>query len=47
MFDFGEYAPYIWPAFGATALAFAWMIGDSLARARSWRRKAETAKAKD
>ena len=29
MFDFGEYAPYIWPAFGATALAFAWMIGDS------------------
>jgi heme exporter protein D len=47
MFDFGKYAPYIWPAIGATALAFAWMIADSLARARSWRRKAEAAKGKD
>ena len=44
MFEFGKYAPYIWPAFGATALAFAWMIADSLARARAWRRKAEAAR---
>lgn len=46
MFEFGKYAPYIWPAFIATAAAFGWMIGDSLLRARHWRRKAEAAKAR-
>jgi heme exporter protein D len=44
MFDFGKYAPYIWPAFGATALVFGWMIADSLLRARKWRLKAEQAR---
>ena len=41
MFDFdaGKYAAYVWPAFAITALAFGWMIADSLARAR--RRKSE------
>ncbi len=43
MFEFGKYAAYIWPAFIATFLGFAWMIGDSLLRARHWRRKAEAA----
>ncbi|MBN9320121.1 MAG: heme exporter protein CcmD [Caulobacterales bacterium 68-7] len=43
MFEFGKYAPYIWPAFIATALGFAWMIADSLLRTRAWKRKAETA----
>ncbi len=39
--DAGKYAAYVWPAMGATALVFAWMITDSLARARRWRREAE------
>ena len=43
MFEFGKYAAYIWPAFAVTFLGFAWMIGDSLLRARYWRRKAEAA----
>jgi heme exporter protein D len=41
-FDAGKYAIYLWPAFGITALAFAWMIADSLAMARRW--KAEVAR---
>ena len=40
-FDAGKYAVYVWPAFALTALAFAWMIADSLAGARRWRREAE------
>jgi heme exporter protein D len=38
-FDAGKYAIYMWPAFGISALAFAWMIGDSLAKARRWKRE--------
>jgi len=37
----GRYGAYIWPAYGASALAFAWMIADTLARARRWRREVE------
>jgi heme exporter protein CcmD len=37
----GKYAGYIWPAYGATIIAFAWMILDTLLRARRWRREAE------
>jgi heme exporter protein D len=40
-FDAGKYAVYVWPAFALTAGVFAWMIGDSLAAARRWRREAE------
>jgi heme exporter protein D len=40
-FDAGKYAAFVWPAFAVTALAFAWMIADSLARARRWKREAE------
>lgn len=36
-FDAGKYAVYVWPAFGLTAAVFAWMIFDSLAKARRWR----------
>jgi heme exporter protein D len=36
-----RYAAFIWPAYGATALVFAWMIFDTLLRARVWRRRAE------
>jgi heme exporter protein D len=37
----GRYGAFVWPAYGATALGFAWMIIDTLVRARRWRRKAE------
>jgi heme exporter protein D len=36
-----KYAPYVWPAYAVTAIAFAWMVLDTLIRARRWRRKAE------
>jgi heme exporter protein D len=39
--DAGKYAVYVWPAYGVTAIIFAGMIIDSLARARRWRRRAE------
>lgn len=35
----GKYAAYIWPAYGVTALAFAWMVIDTFLRARRWRRR--------
>ncbi len=37
----GKYALYIWPAYGVTALGFAWMILDTILRARRWKKKAE------
>jgi heme exporter protein D len=40
-FDPGKYGAYIWPAFAITAVVYAWMIADSLIRARFWRSKAE------
>ena len=36
----GKYAAFIWPAYGASLLAFAWMIGDTVLRERRWRREA-------
>jgi heme exporter protein D len=36
-----KYAAFIWPAYGVTALAFAWMVIDTLVRASRWRRRAE------
>jgi len=41
MIEAGRYAAFVWPAYLVTAAAFAWMIADTLARARSWRRKVE------
>lgn len=40
-FDAGKYAIYLWPAFAISALAFAWMIADSLLTARRWKHEAE------
>jgi heme exporter protein D len=37
----GRYALYIWPAFAVTIAGFAWMVADSLLRARRWRREVE------
>lgn len=39
--DAGEYALFLWPAFGFTALVFAGMITASLSHARRWRKRAE------
>ena len=36
-----KYALFVWPAYALTALAFAWMVIDTLVRARAWRRRAE------
>lgn len=36
-----RYAAFIWSAYAVTALAFAWMLIDTLLRARGWRRRAE------
>ncbi len=42
MLSAGRYAAFVWPAYGVTILGFAWMIVDTLARARRWRRRTET-----
>ena len=39
--DAGKYAVYLWPAFAISAAAFAWLIADSLAAARRWKREVE------
>jgi heme exporter protein D len=36
-----KYAAFIWPAYAVTAVGFAWMVLDTLLRARRWRRRAE------
>jgi heme exporter protein D len=36
----GKYAAFVWPAYGVCAAGFAWMIADTLARARRWRAEA-------
>lgn len=40
-FDASPYGAYVWPAFAITALVFAGLIADSLARARRWRTRTE------
>ena len=39
--DFGKYAPFIWGAYGVTALVFSMMIVSSLRFSAFWRRRAE------
>lgn len=36
-----EYGGYIIPAFVVSGLVFAWLIADTLLRARKWKREAE------
>lgn len=45
--DFGKYAPFIWGAYGITALVFAVMIVSSLRFSSHWRRRAEDLKAQE
>jgi heme exporter protein D len=40
-FNAGKYAPYVWPAYGITALVLGLIIAETLARARRWRRALE------
>ncbi|HMP63566.1 MAG TPA: heme exporter protein CcmD, partial [Phenylobacterium sp.] len=40
-FDASPYGAYVWPAFAITALVFAGLIADILARARRWRARTE------
>ncbi|HZZ89875.1 MAG TPA: heme exporter protein CcmD [Caulobacteraceae bacterium] len=35
-----KYAAFVWPAYGVTALVFAWMLIDTLLRAARWKRRA-------
>jgi heme exporter protein D len=37
----GKYAAYIWPAYAVSVLGFAWMIVDTLVRARRWKGRAD------
>ncbi len=39
--DAGKYAAFLWPAFAISAFVIAVMIGNALAYARRWRRRAE------
>jgi heme exporter protein D len=43
----GRYAAFIWPAYGFTLAVIVWMVLDTLARARRWRRRAERKPPKD
>lgn len=36
----GKYGAFIWPAYAVSVIAFAWMILDTILRARRWRRRA-------
>jgi heme exporter protein D len=41
IFEVGRYGPYIWPAFGLTAVVLGALIVQTLAAAGRWRREAE------
>jgi len=43
--DYGKYAIFIWPAVAVTAAVLAWMVADSLLRARYWRKKVQALEA--
>ena len=40
-FAAGEYAVFVWPAYGLTVIVFAALVGETLWRARRWRREVE------
>ena len=37
-----KYAAFVWPAYGVSAVVFAWMVIDTLLRSARWRRQAES-----
>lgn len=44
--DVGKYGVFIWGAYGATAVVFAFLVIASLLHARRWRRRYEERSAK-
>jgi heme exporter protein D len=36
-----KYALFVWPAYAVTAIAFAWMVVDTLVRVSAWRRRVD------
>lgn len=42
-----DYAAYIWPAYGLTALIWVIFVASSLAGARRWKKRAEDLSGKD
>ena len=44
-FDPGRYAAFLWPAYAVSAAALAWMVTDTLTRARFWKRRADALEA--
>ena len=43
----GRYGAYVIPAWGISAAVLLWMVGDSLWRARRWRKAADARNARD
>ncbi len=43
--DYAKYAIFIWPAVAVTAAVLAWMVTDSLLRARYWQKKVQALEA--
>ena len=41
-----DYGIYVWPALAFTAAAVAWMVADTLVRARRWKKRADELQAK-
>jgi len=39
--DMGRYALFVWPVYAISAAVLLWMVGDSLGRARRWRREVD------
>lgn len=39
--DMGRYAAFVWPSFAVSAAVLLWLLIDSVARARRWKREAE------
>jgi heme exporter protein D len=39
--DMGKYAAFVWPVYAISAVVLVWMVWDSLARSRRWRREVE------
>ena len=37
--DMGRYAAFVWPVYAISAVVLIWMLVDSLARSRRWRRE--------
>jgi heme exporter protein D len=39
--DMGKYAAFVWPCYGLSVVVIGWMVWNTLAAARRWRKAAE------